>query len=207
MEIREPVVAYGKRTFTIEEYLERENAAIEKSEYYKGEIFAMSGAKSTHNIIASKTLIALGIKLQGKSCQPFGSDMRIHIEKNTLFTYPDISVICGELKSLNNDDFNFLNPTIIIEILSPSTKSYDRGDKFKLYRDIPTLKEYILIDTESISIEAFRINANGFWQLEEYKDINEELAFPSLQISIALREIYDGTKLIQAQQSDTSTSE
>lgn len=94
-------------------------------------------------------------KLKGKSCQPFGSDQRIHIEKNTLFTYPDISVICGELKTLNNDEWNILNLTVLSEILSPSTKNYDRGEKFKLYRDIPTLKEYILIDSEKYILKHF----------------------------------------------------
>ncbi|MDB5193008.1 MAG: Uma2 family endonuclease [Segetibacter sp.] len=195
MEVREPLVAYGKKLFTVEEYLEMEEAAIEKSEYYKGEIFAMSGAKLHHNIIASNTFIALGVKLKGQSCQPFGSDMRVHIAKNTLFTYPDISVVCGEPKTLNNDDFNLLNPTIIIEILSPSTKNYDRGDKFKWYRDIETLQEYILIDSESISIEAFRINKRGFWELQEYTIINQELTFPTLQVSIPLKEIYDRVEL------------
>src|SRR3712207_2746804 len=100
MEVREPAVAYGKKLFTIEEYLEMEEASQEKHEYYKGEIFAMSGAKLTHNTITYGLLATLLNKLKGKSCRPFGSDMRIHIEKNTLFTYPDISIICGEVKTL-----------------------------------------------------------------------------------------------------------
>ncbi len=169
-EVREPAVAYGKKTFTIEEYLEIENAAIEKSEYYKGEIFAMAGTKLPHNIISRNTMGLLYQKLKGKNCQPFGSDLRVHIEANTLFTYPDISIVCGKVESLNNDDMNILNPAIIIEILSPSTKNYDRGEKFKLYRDIPTLKEYILIDSKSISVEAFRLNQNNHWELEEEKE-------------------------------------
>ena len=96
MELREPAKAYGKQHFSIEEYLEIENAATEKHEYYKGEIFAMSGAKLAHNIIWKNFFGSLAIKLKGKYCQPFGSDLRIHIESNTLFTYPDISIICGD---------------------------------------------------------------------------------------------------------------
>jgi len=157
MEINEPAVAYSKQKMSIQEYLEMENAADEKHEYYKGEIFAMSGAKMPHNRIASNLLIALGLKLKGKKCQPYGSDARIHIETNTLFTYPDISIICGEVITLNNDDYNVLNPIVIIEVLSKSTKNYDRGEKFKLYRDIVTLKEYILVDSESMHIEIFRL--------------------------------------------------
>src|SRR6476660_8159255 len=116
----------------------------------------MAGAKVPHNIIASNLMIILGQKLRGNSCRAFNSDQRIHVEKNTLFTYPDISVICGNIITLNNDDYNVLNPSVIIEVLSSSTKNYDRGEKFKLYRDIPSLKEYILVDSASVHIEAFR---------------------------------------------------
>ncbi|MBW7891673.1 MAG: Uma2 family endonuclease, partial [Chitinophagaceae bacterium] len=114
METREPAVAYGKKLFTIEEYLEMEEKAIEKHEFYKGEIFAMSGAKLPHNIISRNLFVGVANKLKGKSCQPFGSDMRIHVEANTLFTYPDISIICGEPETLNNDNWNLLNPAVII---------------------------------------------------------------------------------------------
>lgn len=196
MELREPAIAYNKKKYSIEEYLELEEAAMEKHEYYQGEIFAMSGPKVPHNIIAGNTFISVGNKLRGKFCRPFNSDQRIHIEKNTLFTYPDISIICGDPVTLKDDDWNALNPVIIIEVLSPSTKNYDRGDKFKLYRDISTLKEYVLIDSESISIEAFCINEHGNWELNELKNIDEVLHLKSIQISLELKEIYEGTKLI-----------
>jgi Uma2 family endonuclease len=195
MEVREPALAYGKKKLTIEEYLEFEKDSVEKHEYYKGEIFAMSGTLIPHNIIAGNTYASLHQKLKGKGCRPFGSDLRIHIEKNTLFTYPDISVICGEVITLNDDNFNALNPTVIIEILSQSTKNYDRGDKFKLYRDINSLKEYILIDSLSIGIEVFRLNEHSHWELEEYKTIDELLQIPALDVALSMREIYDGTKL------------
>lgn len=123
MEVHEPAVAYGKQKISIEEYLEMENASMEKHEYYKGEIFAMSGAKVAHNAITSNFFIAVGQKLKGKKCKPYGSDLRIHIQSNTLFTYPDISIICGEIITLNNDDYNVLNPAVIIEVFSKSTKN------------------------------------------------------------------------------------
>jgi len=196
MEVNEPAVAYKKQHYSIEEYLEMENAATEKHEYYNGEIFAMSGAKLEHNIVTSNLHGVLVQKLKGKPCRPFGSDLRIHIEKNTLFTYPDLSIICGEPESLNNDKMNFLNPSIIIEVASPATKDYDRGAKFKLYRDIPTLKEYILIDPLSVSIEAFSINGQGNWELKDYNNIDQNLEFSSIQISVELREIYEGTEVV-----------
>lgn len=195
MEIREPIPTYKKDKMSIEDYLEMENAADEKHEYYKGEIFAMSGAKVSHNRITGNLLITLGIRLKGKGCYPFGSDARIHIPSNTLFTYPDISIICGEVITLNNDDFNVLNPTVIIEVLSQSTKNYDRGEKFKLYRDIETLKEYILVDSESIHVEVFRLNESGHWELEEYKTPADSVMIKVLDENVSLSEIYEGVKL------------
>lgn len=195
-EVREPAVAYGKSRFTIEEYLEMENAATEKSEYYNGEIFAMSGAKLNHNRIANNVQHGLRTRLKGKGCETFGSDLRIHIEQNTLFTYPDISVICGQVETRNNDEYNALNPTVIIEVLSPSTKTYDRGDKFKLYRDIPTLKDYLLIDSETVGIEAFSINNEGNWVLREYRLLDDKLIIPSVACEIMLSEIYDSVSFL-----------
>ena len=195
-ELREPAVAYGKYKYSIEEYLQMEEASDEKHEYYQGEIFAMAGAKVPHNIISVNLIKLLGQKLKGKSCEPFNSDQRIYIPQNSLFTYPDISIICGEIVTLNNDDWNIINPVVIIEVLSKATKNYDRGDKFKLYRDIATLKEYILIDSETISIEAFRINDGGHWELEEYKKADNILLIKCIQVSIPVTEIYERTDLI-----------
>ena len=196
MEVKEPAVAYGKEKFTIEEYLRMEKAATEKHEYYQGEIFTMSGAKPRHNVIAKNLIRDIANALRGKPCQPYGSDLRINIPENTLFTYPDISIICGDIVSSEFDEDTAVMPTIIIEILSPSTKEYDRGGKFKLYRDIAPLKEYILIDSESVNIEAFRINNSNHWELEEYKSGSETLELPSVQVSIPVADIYEGTKLL-----------
>jgi len=195
MEVREPAIAYIKQKYSIEEYLEIESAAAEKHEYYQGEIFDMSGPKFQHVLVAGNLYGNLRNKLKGKPCQPLNGDMRVHIPKNTLFTYPDISVVCGEPVFLNNDEWNLLNPSVIIEVLSPSTKNYDRGDKFKLYRDIPTLKEYILVDPETISIESFYINAHGQWELKEYKNIDETLSIKSIKISLKLETVYEGTRV------------
>lgn len=194
METREPIPAYRENKISIEEYLEMENAADEKHEYYRGEVFARSGAKVPHNQITRNLLISLGTRLKGKKCEPFGSDARIHIPANTLFTYPDMSVICGEVITLNNDDYNVLNPTVIIEVLSAATKNYGRGEKFKLYHDIETLKEYILVDSESIHVEVFRLNAGGHWELEEYKMEKDIMVVKALDEKIPLSEIYDGVK-------------
>jgi Uma2 family endonuclease len=141
MEVNEPIVAYGKNKFTAEEYLQFEKAATEKHEYYQGEIFrmpghgdllTMSGAAKRHNIIFTNLFGGLCIKLKGKPCTPFGPDMRLNIPENTLFTYPDISVYYGKLETIPEDDETVVLPTVLLEILSPSTREYDRGGKFKL---------------------------------------------------------------------------
>jgi Uma2 family endonuclease len=196
MEVREPAVAYGKEKISIEDYLQMENTEVVKHEYYQGEIFAMSGAKVPHNKISGNIYATLHAKLKGKKCKPFNSDQRIHIPSNTLFTYPDISIICGEIITLNDDDYNVLNPTVIIEVLSNSTKNYDRGEKFKLYRDIKTLKEYILVDSESIHVEVFRLNENGHWELEEYNALPDSIAIKAIDESIITSEIYDGAGIV-----------
>ncbi|MDQ6844764.1 MAG: Uma2 family endonuclease [Bacteroidota bacterium] len=195
MEVKEPAHAYQKKSYSTEEYLEMENAATEKHEYYKGEIFAMSGAGARHNIISINIIVSLGNSLKGKSCQPYGSDMRIHIPENTLFTYPDISVICGDITTPKEDKNTATNPTAIIEILSPSTRDYDRGGKFMLYRAIPTLKEYILVEAESIHIEHFSINKEGLWQLKEYSRLDDQLILESLDVKLLLKDVYDRCKL------------
>jgi Uma2 family endonuclease len=194
IEVREPLAEYKNKKLSIQDFLAFEKDSNEKHEYYQGEVFAMSGAGRRHNIICINLLGQFVSRLKGKPCRPFGSDMRLHIPENTLFTYPDIAVYCGDAKMM--DDDNALEPSVIIEILSPSTKDYDRGGKFKLYRDIPSLREYILVDTESIGIEVFSVNQQKHWELEEFTSPDEVLHIPSLSVSIPLKEIYEGTKLL-----------
>lgn len=206
MIVNEPIVAYGKKKFTVQEYLEFEKASVEKHEYYQGEIFqmlghgeflAMSGAANRHNFMFTSIFTGIASRLNGKSCRPYGPDMRLHIPGNTLFTYPDISIYCGEPENSPEDEDSFKNPTVIIEILSPSTRQYDRSDKFKLYRDIPSLKEYILVDTAEINVEVFRFVSTDHWELEELKKKDSVLQMRSVNIEIPLLEIYAGTKLLK----------
>lgn len=193
-ELREPVVAYGKKILTEAEYLAFEEAAERKHEYYRGQVFAMAGVGLQHNIIFSNVIRDLGYALKGKPCRPFGSDMRVHIPENTLYTYPDISVFCK--KFLDADAKYGTEPTVIIEILSPSTKDYDRGRKFELYKDIPTLKEYILIDSEKMHVEVYRLNSYKNWELQEYKSPDDKLEIKQVAWSMLLKDIYEDTKLI-----------
>lgn len=194
MEVREPLLAYGRRKFTIEEYLEMEDAATEKHEYYQGEIFAMSGARKNHIYLTDNLLAGLMVKLKGRGCRPFGSDARIHIPRNTLFTYPDISIFCGEPESRNDDDLNFLNPTVIIEILSPSTRHYDRNGKFELYKDIASLKEYVLVDSEAVHVEIWRVTADGTWVVENCTGLGDSFRITSVDVLLEVAEVYEGVR-------------
>jgi len=195
-ELREPALAYGNKKWTEDEYLEMERAALDKHEYYLGEIFAMAGTSNRHNIIFRNLYGDLVYKTKGKNCRPYGSDLRVHIPENSLYTYPDISFFCGDLENyLHKGDDNFVGPVIIIEILSPSTKRYDRGQKFELYKDIPSLKEYILIDSENIYVEAFRKKEDGQWQSEVYNQLHQLLSLPFVELSVSLHDIYADTNL------------
>jgi len=194
-EVKEAAVSYNKQHYTIEEYLEMERASNVKHEYYQGEIFAMAGANPRHNWIFTNVFGELCAQLKDDPCRPYGSDMRMHIPENTLFTYPDISIYCGDPTTIDQDEDTVIQPTIIIEILSKSTRDYDRGTKFNLYRDIPTLKEYMLIDTEKIGVEVFRINAHNQWELQESKTLQQTAQLPTVGVSLSMQNIYKGTRL------------
>lgn len=130
---------------SIAEYLDTESKSLTKNEFYQGEIFAMAGASIEHNQIVRNALYTVEEHLRkGGNCQIFPSDLKVHIESNSLFTYPDLSIVCDKIETLENNKDIILNPCVIFEILSPSTQDYDRGGNFKLYREIPSLKEYIL---------------------------------------------------------------
>jgi Uma2 family endonuclease len=197
MEVREPSPQYKKQHYSIQEYLEIEKTADERHEYYRGKIFAMAGASRRHNVVFKNLYIALGIKLQGKPCQPYGPDMRLHIPENTLFIYPDISIYCNDFISYAEDEDTVIQPTVLIEILSPTNRDYDRGGKFILYRQIPTLKEYILVDSEAIHVERYAINDQGFWQLDECRKLDQVLTISTVDFTMPLAEIYAGTNLTE----------
>lgn len=194
MIVEEPALAYGKQYITLEEYMEMENASDEKHEYYKGEVFAMAGAKLPHNIVAGNLYYQLRHKLKGSPCQPYNSDTRLHIPNNTLVTYPDITVICGEPDTLNDDNMTVLNPSVLIEVLSPSTAEYNKGKKFMMYRDIPTLKDYIMADPAKRTVECWFINPSGFWQQQVYTLADDTFLINSLQLELAIADVFEGLK-------------
>lgn len=172
------------------EYLEREIVATTKSEYYAGEIFAMAGGSRRHNAITGNIFAALYAKLSNSSCRTFLSDQRIRISSLDLATYPDVSVVCGELAGDKVDAEAITNPRVLIEVLSDSTESYDRGKKFDFYRQIGSLEEYVLVSQHEPVVERFRRQPNGDWILSVYKGVAAKLALTSVELEVPLSDIY-----------------
>ena len=180
-----------KRYYTPEEYLALEEAAIDKSEYHDGEIVPMTGGTTNHNSIIINLIANLKFSLRGKDYTLFTSDVRLWIPLTRRYVYPDIMVIQGEPVYQENNKTIVTNPLAIIEILSNSTKDYDRGGKFLAYRSIPEFREYILIDQYSYHIEQFAKNSNGKWVLTEYDSEESVLTLESVEFQIPLKEIYE----------------
>ena len=180
----------ARKTFTESEYLELERKADFKSEYYNGEIFAMAGASLIHNEIVANLISIFNQFLKDKPCKVYPSDLRLRIEKSGLYTYPDITIVCGKTELLDNKFDTLKNPTILIEVLSDSTEKYDRGQKFSFYREIPSLKEYILVSSKTVKIEKFKRLEDGNYL---YIESNEHQPFPidSINMNLNLEDVYN----------------
>lgn len=187
--------AVPENRFTLEEYLSRESVAEYKSEFYQGEIFAMTGGSPTHNSISVNILSRMLISLRGSGCRPFNSDQRVRIPANGLSTYPDIAVVCGELQLDDKDKDAITNPVVIFEVLSKSTERYDRGKKFDLYRELESLQEYVLVSQTEAQVERFVRQDDGDWLLTVLKGPEAVLKFGSIDVSLALSEIYEDVEL------------
>lgn len=180
-----------KTKLTPEEYLEFERKSEERHEYFDGEIFAMSGAKRNHNKITTNISGLVWQHLKGKNYESYSSDMRVFVPETGLYTYPDLVVVCGEPKFKDNVFDTLLNPVLLVEVLSESTESYDRGKKFQHYRSIETLREYVLVAQDEARIEKYIKTGDGFWLLSEAVGIDSEIEFASIECRLALAEIYD----------------
>lgn len=185
--------ALPKTQLTAEDYLIQERLAEYKSEFFRGEIFAMAGASRAHNVLVSSLLGEIYSHLKRKSCTVYPSDMRLHIPENSLYTYPDLMVVCGREYFLDDESDTLLNPLLIVEVLSKSTEAYDRGDKFRLYRGIGSLQEYLLVDTKKVSAEVHRKNADGFWLLaSESQSLAQPVHLETVGMELNMSDLYAG---------------
>lgn len=176
---------------TVEEYLAFERASAEKHEYRAGEIVAMVGASYRHNTIVGNVFASLRARLRNSSCRVNFSDLRVQIPGERLYTYPDLTVVCGPPRFSDDRQDTLLNPQVIIEVLSPSTDAYDRGAKFRHYRSIESLREYVLIEQDSQRIEHFVRQANDLWLLSDTIGPDATLHLPTLDCAVPFAEIYE----------------
>ena len=180
----------SKNNFYIspEEYLEGERVSPIKHEYRRGHVYAMTGAKNPHTIISSNLVRLLGNHLLNTPCLVLTSDIKVRLEEANCYYYPDVAVTCDERDTSSMEDF-ILYPSLIIEVLSPSTASFDRGDKFVDYQTASSLQEYVLITQSEIRIDCFRLNESGNWVSQTYRQ-GDRVEFMSANFSCAISEIY-----------------
>lgn len=179
---------HDKQLMTPEEYLKFERESDVKHEYLDGEIFAMAGASKNHNRIQATVMGMLYTQFAGRPCESFGSDQRVKVDA-TFYTYPDISVVCGEAEFDESELDTLLNPTVIIEILSPTTEIYDRGKKFQQYRELESLQEYVLIAQDTMRIEHY-LRQGEQWLLTDARGPDAVVALPSIGCELKLSDVY-----------------
>ena len=175
--------------FTPEEYLARERKALDKSEYRDGQIYAMPGASHEHNVIMGNTFAELHIQLRDRTCIVYPSDMRVKVSSTGRYTYPDVVVVCDEPRFDDSHFDTLLNPTVLIEVLSPSTAAYDRGEKFASYQKLDSLCEYVLISQNSVCVEHY-LRQEQDWDLTEFRSLDDVFSLVSIGCELSLQAIY-----------------
>ncbi len=186
------VAPVEKLYYTPEEYLKLEEKAEYKSEYHDGKIVPMTGGTTNHNKISLNFCLRVKIAFKGSNYDTYIGDVRLWIPRYRRYTYPDIMMIKGQPIYEGTGQTTVTNPCLIVEVLSNSTKDYDRGDKFKFYRSIPELQEYILIDQYSFNIEQFVKQSPTEWKFKEYQGKEQTLALDSIDFQVSLVDIYEG---------------
>ncbi|MEH1888283.1 MAG: Uma2 family endonuclease [Nostoc sp.] len=185
------VLQTEKRYYTPEEYLELEEKAEYKNEYKDGEIIPVTGGTTNHNKIAGNFYKKFPTTVQGQAYDIYIGDVKLSIPRYRLYTYPDVIVIKGKPIYEGTGTTTIINPLLIVEVLSNSTKNYDKTDKFKYYRSIPGFQEYIMIDQYSFAVEQFAKQAESQWIFKEYEGEEAVLVLDSIDFKIALRDIYE----------------
>src|SRR5215831_2206166 len=180
-----------KHLLTPEEYLEIERKAEYKSEYYLGEMFAMSGGVSAHNLIGGHLVFLFNLQLRSRPCFVYNSDMRVRVSRTGLYTYPDLTVACGEREFLDNRHDTLLNPAVIIEVLAPSTEAYDRGRKFEHYRSLESLRAYLMFAPDRIHCDVFTREPFGPWVVRDADGPDATIELEAIGCRLTLAEVYE----------------
>jgi len=182
---------HQKALLTPEEYLAYERKSETKNEYLGGELFGMAGASERHNLIVANLVAEFRSQFKRRPCKVYPSDMRVKIPATGLYTYPDVSVVCGEAEFEDDHRDTLLNPTLIVEVLSDSTEAYDRGKKFEHYRTLDSLSDYLLVAQDSPSVEHYVRQPDDKWLLTPYKSLQSAIALASVDCTLSLVEVYD----------------
>lgn len=185
------MASHPKTRLTPEEYLAIERKAEFRSEYLAGETFAMAGAGERHNMIVTNISGEIRDQFKGRPCRNYSNDMRVRISPTGLYTYPDIVAVCGEARFDDEHKDTLLNPTVIVEVLSPSTEAYDRGEKFWHYRQLESLVEYVLVAQDRRRIEHYVRQPDGQWLLSESSSLEDTVQLLSIDCRLSLAEVYD----------------
>ncbi len=183
------------KLLTSAEYLAFERKSKTKHEYFAGNIYTMAGASERHNLIVANLVIEIGVQFRKRPCRIYPSDMRVKISETGLYTYPDVTVVCGRPQFDDDQSDILLNPTVIFEVLFKSTEGYDRGKKFQHYRTIDTLTEYLLIAQDSYHIEHYVRQVDGQWLLSEATHLQETVHLPTIKCDLTLADVYDKVEL------------
>ncbi len=188
--------ATAKTLYTPEEYLIKERDSDFKSEYRNGDIVAMPGASRQHNLITVNISSGLHIQLLDHPCEVYTNDMRVKVSGTGLYTYPDVVVVCDEPHFEDNNFDTLLNPTVIVEVLSPSTETYDRNEKFASYQTLVSLQEYVLVSQNNRNVEQY-IRKGKEWSLSVFRSVEDVMQLASIECKLALRAIYAKVKLVE----------
>ena len=184
-----------EQLYTAAEYLELELNSVERHEFWDGEIRPMTGGTPDHNLILGNLLMALKLGLRGQPYSTFVTDQRLWIPACNLYAYPDVMVVAHPLELQTGRTDTVVNPCLIGEVLSTSTKAYDRGDKFLAYRTVPTFQEYLLVDQYSIYVEHHVKTSPNQWLMSEYRSADTDLNMNSVDCRISIADLYEGTIL------------
>lgn len=179
-----------KPRFTVADYLSMDRAASEKHEFSFGDIYAMGSASARHVEIVGNIVRELGNRLREGPCRAYSTDLRLCVNAEYRYTYPDVVVVCRKPQFLNDKLDTLLNPDLIVEVLAESTRNYDRGDKFQQYRGIPSFREYLLVDQAKAHVERYTKQNDGTWSLWETDSLNEVVRLESINVTLPLSEIY-----------------
>ena len=198
------MTAQPKVYVTVPEYLELERTGDIKHEYFAGAIYAMVGASVQHNLITGNTYASLHAQLRKRNCNVFPSDMRVKAVQTGLYTYPDITVVCGQLQFEDEREDTLVNPVVIVEVLSPSTENYDRGKKFQNYRTMLSLREYILIAQDDHRVEHYARQSDNTWVLSEVVGLHDRVELTSIQCALDLADIYEKVEIAATDEDDVS---